>query len=214
MTDGARVLEQLRSRVLSGALAAGRRLTQAGLAEDFGVSRIPIRDALQQLAAEGLVTLHGRAGAVVAEVSVADLQELYELRIAIEPRVTRLGVANLGRGDLLQMTGLLETMDADDDPRAWLQANDAFHATLYRRADRPRSVELIETLRRQIERYLHLHLTEIGDVEHLAAEHRRILDAALSGDAALVEQTTRHHLEASRDLILGHLLTDLREDLA
>src|SRR5574341_2129525 len=97
------VVARLRERILSNELGPGTRLNQADLAVELGVSRIPVRDALHQLAAEGLVLLRGRAGATVGELSIADLQELYELREAVEPLASRLATVNIGRAHLLRM---------------------------------------------------------------------------------------------------------------
>lgn len=198
------VLDTLRTRIVTGELQPGSRLNQAQLADALGVSRIPVRDALQALEGEGLVTLNGRAGAMVTPMSVADLQELYELRGAIEPLASRLATANLGRAHLLRMEQLQATMEATDDEVDWLAANTAFHATLYQRSNRPRMVRLVESLRRQTDRYLHLSLTVIS--EHVHAEHRRIVDATRRGDAAAVEALTRAHLETAHELILRYLL--------
>lgn len=200
------LLETLRARIITGELAGGTRLNQADLADELGVSRIPVRDALQALAGEGFVTLGGRAGATVTELSVADLQELYELREAVEPLAARLGAPNLGRAQVRQMSALHADMEATADDLAWLDANTAFHAVLYERANRPRLVGLVENLRRQTDRYLRLHLAVIGNTAHLHAEHGRILDAARRGDAPAVEALTREHLATSHEFILTHLL--------
>ncbi len=200
-----RVLDVLRSRIISGQLGPGCRLNQAELAESLGVSRIPIRDALQALAGEGLVTLNPR-GASVTEMSIADLQELYELRGAIEPVASRLATPNLGRAHLLRMEQLQAAMETTSDDLDWLEANTAFHATLYERSNRPRMIRLIENLRHQTDRYLHLHLRRVGHSEHIHAEHRRILDAARRGDAPAVEALTRAHLETAHEFILRQLL--------
>lgn len=198
------VLDALRSRIVTGELPPGTRLNQAQLAEFLGVSRIPVRDALQALAGEGLVTMAGRAGASVTRISIADLQELYELRGAIEPLASRLATSNLGRAHLLRMDRFQAIMEDARDPLAWLEANTAFHATLYERSNRPRMIQLVANLRRQTDRYLHLDLPVVE--EHAHTEHRRILGAARRGDAAAVEALTRAHLETAHELILRFLL--------
>lgn len=202
----ARVLGTLRARIVTGELRGGRRLNQAELADDLGVSRIPVRDALQALSAEGLVELNGRLGATVAELSVVDLQELYELREAVEPVASRLAVPNLGRADVLRMEQRLHAMETTSDWLAWLDANTAFHATLFERANRPRMVRLVQNLRRQTDRYLHQHLTVFADTARLDAEHRRILDAVRRADPAAVQALTRAHLETSHEFLLRYLL--------
>jgi DNA-binding GntR family transcriptional regulator len=149
----------------------------------------------------------GVSGAVVTGLSIAELQELYELREAVEPVVTAIAVPNVGRAETTQMAALLERMETEGIAAAeWLEANAAFHALIYTRADRPRMVELTEQLRRLTDRYVYLHLEVIGDVEHLHEEHRQILAAVRRGDPREVAELTRLHLETSHDFILRYLL--------
>ena len=196
----------LRHRLLTGALPPGAVLSQSGIAVEYGVSRIPVRDALHVLAGEGLVDL-GVAGAMATGLSIPELQELYELREAVEPIVTAIAVPNVGRAEVTQMAALAELMESDETTTTeWLDANGRFHALVFCRADRPRMVVLTEQLRRLTDRYLHLHLDVIGDVDHLHVEHRRILAAVRRGDPSEVAELTRLHLETSHDFILRHLL--------
>jgi len=200
-----RVTRDLRRRLLSGDLKPGTVLSQARIAAEYDVSRMPARDALQVLANEGLVDL-GPATSVVRELSIAELQELYELREAVEPLLTRLAVPNVGRAQIAQMSALVGQMEAGASPAEWLDLNTRFHALVYTCADRPRMIEMVEHLRRLTDRYLYLHVGVIGDVEHLHDEHSRILDAVRAGDAAAAAELTRLHLVASHDFILRHLL--------
>lgn len=202
----ARVAAGLRSEILQGDIAPGARLCQQSTAERFGVSRIPVRDALQILAGEGLVQPTSNATAVVTGMSIAELQELYELREAIEPLATQIAVPNVGRVDHLTMRKQLQIMEEHADTRTWLAANAEFHAAVYRRANRPRMIELVEGLRGLTDRYMYIHLQLIGQTEHLTAEHLGILSAVESGDAALAARLTREHLATSHDFILTYLL--------
>jgi DNA-binding GntR family transcriptional regulator len=200
------VVARLRQRILSNELAPGTRLNQAELAGELGVSRIPVRDALHQLAAEGLVRLRGRAGATVGELSIADLEELYELREAVEPLASRLATVNVGRAELLRMEEWARAMERTDDPEEWTRANRAFHALVYEQSGRPRMIALIHNLRRQIDRYQRLHLAVPQRREQLAEEHRAILEAAARRDPHAVEERTRAHLVTSHETILALLL--------
>lgn len=204
-TSTERATSVLRRRILRGELPPGARLQQVEIAQQLGVSRIPVRDAFQALAAEGLIAL-SRSGAMVTQMTIEDLQELYELRGAVEPLASRLGSPNISRADLLRMNEQFDRMERTQDDLDWLTANTAFHAVLYERSNRPRMVELIEQLRKQTQRYLHLHLAVIGNTEHLQEEHKLILQAAERGDAAAVESLTGAHLASSHDFILRYLL--------
>jgi DNA-binding GntR family transcriptional regulator len=200
-----RVARSLRQRVLTGELGPGEPLSQVRLATEYGISRIPVRDALQVLAAEGLIDL-GAFTAVVRGLSVRELQELYELREAIEPVLTRLAVPSVGRAEIAEMTVLMEEMEANPPAVDWLAANAKFHALVYSRADRPRMIELTEQLRRLTDRYLYLHIGVFGDTRHLHAEHRVILHAIRGGDGAAVAELTRMHIVKSHEFILGYMI--------
>lgn len=202
----ARVARGLRERVATGALPPGAALSQAAIAADYGVSRIPVRDALQSLATEGLVDLRGPT-AVVTPLSVEDLQELYELREVVEPLATRLAVPGVGRAEVAAMAELLAVMEEPGTgAAAWVAANAAFHQQVYRRAGRPRTVALTEQLRRLTDRYVHLHVGVIGEVGHLQDEHRAILEAVRAQDAARAAELTRVHLATSHEFVLRYLL--------
>jgi DNA-binding GntR family transcriptional regulator len=202
----ARIAGQLRGAILHGDIAPGSKLAQVGLAERFGVSRIPVRDALAVLAGEGLVQPLSNATAVVTRMSVDELQELYDLREVIEPMATQIAVPNLGRADVLFMRKQLAIMSDHTDARTWLAANTEFHAAVFRRANRPRTIELIEQLRRLTDRYVYVHLEVIGQTERMHSEHEGILVAVECGDAALTAQLTREHLATAHDHILTYLV--------
>jgi len=203
---GSRVARGLRDRLRTGAIPPGTVLSQSDIAAEYGVSRIPVRDALHVLSTEGLVDL-AATGAVVTGLSIPELQELYELREAVEPVVTAIAVPNVGRAEIAQMSALAGRMESGEmSPGEWLEANARFHALVYERADRPRMVALTEQLRRLTDRYVYLHLDVIGDVEHLHEEHRQILAAVRRGDPREVAELTRLHLATSHDFILRYLL--------
>jgi DNA-binding GntR family transcriptional regulator len=203
---GSRVARGLRDRLRTGAIPPGTVLSQSDIAAEYGVSRIPVRDALHVLSTEGLVHL-AVTGAVVTGLSIPELQELYELREAVEPVVTAIAVRNVGRAEIAQMAALADQMETGEmTPGEWLEANARFHALVYERADRPRMVALTEQLRRLTDRYVYLHLDVIGDVEHLHEEHRQILAAVRRGDPREVAELTRLHLATSHDFILRYLL--------
>ena len=207
VADG--VVTRIRSWILSAELAPGSRLNQSSLASRLGVSRIPVRDALRQLAAEGLVDMPAAGGPRVAALSIEDLQHLYELREAVEPVACRLAVPNVGRAQLLTMAEALATMDSPANTAEWLTEHVRFHVQLYGQSGRPRMIALVENLRQQAERYLRVHLATPAS-EHLRVEHQQLLRAAEDRDATQVEALTLAHLRTSHDALLTHLLDDER----
>lgn len=200
------IATHLRDDVLAGRLAAGARLSQEALAEQFRVSRVPIRDALRQLQAEGLVVGHPRLGTTVAELSAADLEELYEMRLALEPVVARLATPQLRPEDLTAMREHLDFMRGPGDlSPEWFSAHAAFHHALNVRSGRERMCRLVDSLRGQTERYLRVYRGELERADELGAEHELIYQEAKAGDADAVAAEVHKHLVLVRDRVLAHL---------
>lgn len=136
-TAGQSAAIAIRRRILSGNLAPGAPLNQNDLAVELGMSRIPIRDALRLLAAEGLVQLRAHATASVTPLSLDDLEELYELRLALEPSLCRIAAPHLTAADLLELEEKLDEMGTLTDPDRWPALNNEFHHILYGRSAGP-----------------------------------------------------------------------------
>jgi DNA-binding GntR family transcriptional regulator len=206
MTSAEEALHELRNRILSGSLAAGTKLHQEQLASSLGMSRIPIRDAIRTLVAEGLVLQLPRRTAVVAPISADDLTELYEIRIAIEPEASALAVPHVRPTDLMSMRSLLRVMDTRQEHAIWLDANDEFHGVLYRRSGRPRMVVLLDQARAQTRRYTAVRL-DSGQPD-LHAEHQLILAAVERRNPAAVRALVQAHLISAYS-ILRHQVESL-----
>ena len=205
-TAGQAATRVIRERILSGELEAGTKLNQHELAADLGMSRIPVRDALRSLAGEGLVDLRARATAVVTPLTMEDLEELYDLRISLEPRLGRRAVPHLEESNYRELAEQLETMEATTDAGAWLKLNNRFHETLYRAAGRRRSLDMIRVIRRQTDRYTAVYI----ELNHAEAdtEHRMILDAARNGQTTRIEALLTAHISASYEQMLRYLASE------
>ncbi len=206
-TVGTAVVSGLRNALLTGEIGADVRLSYSKLADRFGVSRIPVREAMQALVAEGLVVMLDGVP-YSRRLSILELQELFEMRMAVEPYLTQIAVPQVGRAEIIQMTRYYEMMSDTTDVVEWLQANANFHATMYHQANRPMTIEHVDQLRKLADRYLYLHLAVIGNVEHLQVEHAAILDAAKAGDGKRINELTRTHLETSHEFIVRYLLAN------
>jgi DNA-binding GntR family transcriptional regulator len=200
------IAARLREDVLAGRLAAGARLSQEALAEQFSVSRVPIRDALLQLQAEGLVVAQPRTGSTVAELSAADLEELYDMRLALEPPVARLATPRLRPADLAAMRRHLDVMSSSGELSSeWFTAHAEFHHALNVRSGRERMCALVDSLRAQTERYLRVYRVALQRADELGAEHELIYKTASEGDAAAVAAAVHEHLVLVRDPMLAYL---------
>lgn len=193
------VTEALRHAITDGVLAPGQRLAQADLAEQLGVSRIPLRDALRRLEAEALVRIDGRRGARVAELSNADIHEIYEMRIVLEGRCLRLAMSNLSDADAAQLVAVAEEMEEKATNRSeGLGARRAFYGALYEHAERPRMRRVIFQLRDNIARY---HLLTNRELSRKA--HSDLRSAIPAADDERAAGLLCQHLEKTRDDLLA-----------
>lgn len=202
---GAAVAE-LRRRILSGSVSAGEALRQDALAKEFGISRIPIREAFRQLAAEGLVTIHPHRGAVVTALSAADIAELFDLRAMLEPDLIRRAVPHLKLGDFVAAERILAdyaTAISNGDVDAWGELNTEYHLSLYGPAGRPQTLELVRMLLVNTDRYTRVQLAmSTGATTRAKQEHAALLDLCRKGDAdGAARLTLEHVLAVKQDLL-------------
>jgi DNA-binding GntR family transcriptional regulator len=192
------VLDRLREDILSGELDAGTVLGEAALAESFGVSRGPIREALSRLASEGLVTLVPRRGAEVTRLTRDEFLDAYQVREALETLAIRLAVPRLGEADLAMLRSLHEEMVEHAkraEVHAFFEANARFHQVFVEASGNRKLEEFYRLLIGQMGRYLARSLALRGTVERSVSEHLAILEAVEAGDAELAERLLADHIE-------------------
>jgi DNA-binding GntR family transcriptional regulator len=202
-----RIAEQIRSRILSGELAGGVPLRQERIALEFGVSRIPVREALSRLEAEGLVRREHHRGCIVSEVSLADLEESLEIRSALEVRALRLAIPRMTQADLAEAQRVLERYAASKTPAQWTERNLEFHLALYRAAGMPRLLDMIEGLIRGTARYVRVYVSTVRGLAGPHQEHQEILAACRGRDVALAAQLLEAHIEKTRTALRASLAT-------
>lgn len=197
------VADELRRLIQSGALAPGTRLYQVEIARRIGVSTTPVREAFTRLAREGLVRQDAHRGAMVFLPSLDELNENYEIRIALEELATRLAAERLAEDDLEALDDLVREMQATNDPHHYLTLNRAFHARIYAAAGRPRLAELIENLRDAAAGYISLLESEDDPAyaQQVQDEHERIAQALRARRPATAAKTMAEHLRNSADHI-------------
>jgi DNA-binding GntR family transcriptional regulator len=211
--------EHIRRMLLLGELEPGDRLSNRGLAEEIGVSVIPVREAISQLASEGLVEHRPGQGSFVAQTHREEIEELYDLRQAVECHAVERVAEGADEAHLAEMQGCINAMtrviqEAGDPDRSawgapqaerWVQADSAFHLALLRAAGNRRAVKLLHDLRAMTHLffgYRTLSHTR-ADARRVVQEHQRILDALRRGDAA-----------AARECMVAHLRRGCRDALA
>lgn len=203
------VTEALREAIHQGDLKPGQRLSQAELAEQMGVSRIPLRDALRKLEGEALVVLDGRRGTWVSSLSVEAIREMYEIRIMLEERCTAYAVENMNDQDMEEILALFDKMDkaeADPENKGFSTRRD-FYARFYECADRPMMRDQILLIRDNVSRY-----HRVKDHTHAHDDHVKFREAITSRDATGAAQILKKHLEEARDDLLMYMETQPESD--
>src|SRR2546428_3074743 len=197
MTLWQRVYDFLREEILAERLQPGAELQEVALSEELGVSRGPIREAIGRLAAEGLVTVRPRRGAVVRSLSKDEFLELYQVREALEMMAVRLAVPKLAAEDIAELEQLIAAMNGHAERNQvadFFEANMAFHARLFEASGNARLQELYGQLVGQMGRYRMRSLTLRGNLQRSVAEHGAILRAAKRGDADRAAHLMSEHI--------------------
>jgi DNA-binding GntR family transcriptional regulator len=206
-TVSEQVYSAVRDRILSGEIPAGTAIRQDALAADLGVSKIPLREALTRLEQDALVSSQPNRGYVVRATSPAEAEEVFALRLKLEPDATAEGAARASVRDRHIATAAFELLEAESEvagPRVAL-LNREFHLALIRPSQRLVTIQLIERLQLLSERYVRAHLEIQGRDRRARAEHDALLKAWLAGDATTVRRLVETHV--------GGTLADLRLEL-
>jgi DNA-binding GntR family transcriptional regulator len=185
----------LRDRILMGELPGNTRLIPAEIAAQLGLSRMPVREALRQLAAEGFVSMKPNRAAFVRYLSAAEVDELFEIRAMLESMAVRHVIPNLTPKVLTELNAQKEAMQrADRDPTRWIQLHDAFHQTICEISNRPRLTAEIARIRRAVQPYLLMYLGVFDTFEMPGHEHDNLLEALGSGDIGLAVSVMHDHV--------------------
>lgn len=204
------VAERLRERIFAHELQPGAWIDEQALAQQYGISRTPLREALKVLASEGLVTLKPRRGCYVTEISERDLDEVFTVMAILEGECARTAAIRASRADLAQLQAIhadLEAAAAARDIDRYFESNQTFHLLLQRIADNRWLLQVIEDLRQVIKLSRHHSLFSEGRLEQSLAEHRGILGALNSGDGAAAENRMRAHILSGRSALARIAMT-------
>ena len=199
LTRDATLIQELRDDIIRGTIAPGERLRLEELAERFGVSTMPIRQALRTLEAEGIVTALPHRGAQVTRFTPEQILELFEIRATLEQLATSKAVPNLTAQDFEALENVVSEMDAlylegQFDAAQFAVLNARFHGLIYGRSGRPLLTAQIRDRRVQVQHYLHRYMHLVHDSQILNNEHRLLFNLAHSGRAELAGQAMFQHI--------------------
>ena len=205
-STGDLIANSLRTDIMQGRLKSQEPLRQDEIAARFGVSKIPVREALFQLKGEGLVIFFPNRGAEVSELSIAEADEIYTLRIALETVALRRAIPHLTIANLNRAEKVLGTLDRGQNLAQWGKLNWEFHSILYYPANLPRLMEWVRTLHVNSTRYVIIYLLASPDHRQVTQdEHRQILEACRHGDTKAATVCLEHHLQSTANHLVAFL---------
>lgn len=194
--------ETLRKAILDGSLPGGTRLVQAEIAAELGISTTPVREALRDLATEGLIFLDPHRGAVVRTLDLNEVREIYELRIALEPLMIRRMIGNISDEAFERAQQLAEEMDTEKDPSTWVDLNREFHSLFAEPEGTSRLSGILASLRDSAAAYVSLSLdARPQQMVDANDEHRQLIDAYVNRDVDRAIEITLAHLRSTLSAI-------------
>ncbi|MBY0363855.1 MAG: GntR family transcriptional regulator [Phreatobacter sp.] len=200
-TLSAAIVDRLRQAILAGTYPAGTQLRQDAMAETYGVSRIPVREALFQLEAEGFVRIVPHKGAIVSELSLDEINDVFDLRCLLEPRLLSQSAPRFAEADFAALDAIqarFEAAIAAGDVGQWGVINAEFHMALYTKARQPRTQSIVAALLQTSDRYTRLQLSNTAAMGIAEQEHAELIRQCRAGRFAEAAAFLVGHIEAVR----------------
>jgi DNA-binding GntR family transcriptional regulator len=200
------VFESLREAIISGRLKPGERMMEIQMAEEMGVSRTPVREAIRKLELEGLVVMIPRKGAYVAGLSLKDIVEVFEIRGALEGLAAELAAERITDDELENLERYLVRITEDiekGDLGKVVETDTDFHTQLYKASRNDWLLQIINNLREQIQRFRTTSLSYPGRMKEAVEEHRQIVEAISSRNGKLARKLAYEHIEKAENSLMS-----------
>ncbi len=209
-TADQQVYNYLRDCILSGKFRQSERLNQDEIANQLGVSRMPVREAIKRLDNEGLVVSRPHRGAIVTTLGPDAVLELFEMRGALEGLAVSLAIQSMGQESLEEFFGHLEQQlqrldQAKSNPSLWIQRHEEFHDYICQAANRPHLAASIRKLRQNLAPHIRLYLSAYKHTEMAGFDHRSLLEAMKCGDPVRAEVMMREHVLSAANGVIAFL---------
>jgi DNA-binding GntR family transcriptional regulator len=193
-----RVKLVLHRAIVSGTIPGGTRLVEESIAREFAADPRQVRDAICELAAEGLVRMDGTGEAVVHELCRSDLEDIYQVRMLLEPLAAARAASLASQDDIVRAVKVLAAMEAETDAGRWADYNSSFHRVIDESGSSPRLVAILENLREASACYVrHSILAGPDRADQANAEHEEIIRAVIARDPAAAADATFRHLDGT-----------------
>ncbi|MDK1374166.1 MULTISPECIES: GntR family transcriptional regulator [unclassified Sinorhizobium] len=198
------ILKFIRESIIDGTLDEGEPIRQDDVARLFNVSKIPVREALKRLEAEGLVAFQRNKGAVVTSVSEPEIVQIFEVRAILESSAIRFSVPHMTEATFERAQAYCDAFGRETNVARWAELNWQFHSCLYEDAARPFLLNMIRSVNDRIERYLRVQLSLSKGQETADREHRQILEACRRHDGDQAAALVHTHIMHACDSLLKH----------
>lgn len=198
------VFSTMREAIINGDFKPGQRLMEVQLAEQMGVSRTPVREAIRKLELEGLVIMVPRKGAYVAGISTEDVKEVVEIRSVLEGLAAKLAAQRANEEDVENLKVVLinfEKATLDKNTVDLINYDSDFHDIIYKAAKNSKLIQMINGLKEQVQRFRVAYFTQFNNVEILLKEHRKLLNAIVDKDSDLARELAEKHIATTEKLI-------------
>lgn len=199
------VTDNIRQAIINGDFPPGMRLMELQLAAEMGVSRTPVREAIRKLELEGLIVMIPRRGAYVANISIKDINEVYEIRTALDILAAGLAAERINEEELEAMErnliAIRPSIEAMDIPKI-VEADSAFHDIIYKASRNERLISIISNLREQITSIRGRSMLYEGRLQDMLDEHRMIVDAIAQGNPEAAQKAVQTHMENAERTLL------------
>lgn len=205
------VFKTLRQAIIQGEFQPGERLMEVTLANHLGVSRTPVREAIRMLELEGLVKMIPRKGAEVAKITVKDLKDALEVRMAIESLAVKLACERIdeeGKQELKESCMKFKEAINSKLVPAIVECDERFHNTIYKSSKNPKLISLAQNLREQVYRYRVEYVKDFSYHDNLIREHDLITMAVLKGDAKTAEKLMNEHIYNQEQIVIANVMNE------
>ena len=202
------VFDVLMSAIMQGQLSPGERLLEVQLADEMGVSRTPVREAIRRLELEGFVVMVPRKGAYVAGLSINDVEEVYEIRTVLETLAVRLAAQRMQPADYAQLDDLSEKMRAtwqEGNVDNWVSLDASFHELLYKFSRNERLVDMMNNIMEQLSRYRIISLANVEVRHNSLSEHQELIEALKRRDSEAAATAVAMHIENTKQSLINML---------
>ena len=199
------VYDQRKRRILTGKIKPGTRMMEIDLAEDLGVSRTPVREAIRELGKEGLVTIEPRRGAFASEISVKDMIDTLAVREDLDALAAYLASSRITKAEekkLLELTDKYAAAIESGDMDTMIRADEAFHKRVARLSGNKTLYSVVRTVQTQVLRFRYLYYEDLANYKNMPAEHREIIEALVSGDSEHAREVAFNHVRRLKDFVI------------